>query len=231
MRKKPISEILEASRLLLFENNNETYPYSLGGSAFLIKVEDQIFAVTAKHVLSNNNYFHNDVCIRYNEKSLHFLPFDKIFGFDSRDNEDTDHKDIIFLKVAKTHFDKSIDTGFVIELPKKRSASELICNKLLITGFSRNLSEIDFDKKHMSPARKVLMGYDPKPTQYRGLFSFKYGKNDRKETDLDGLSGAPVFCLNSETRYYRIEGMLIRENYYLAIDAIHSYLTDIMNKI
>lgn len=230
MKKHNFKTILQASRMLMFHNEYEGYEYTIGGSSFLVKVDDLIFAVTAKHVLNNNEYSPNDVLIRYNEESRHFLPFDGIFGVNTADNEDTDHKDIVFLQVAKSHFQSTIDTGFVIELPKKRFLPKLKCDRLLITGFPKEISEIDYDTKNIKTVRQPIMGTSPSPTEYKGLHTFQYELNNANGLNLNGLSGSPVFCINTTDSSYRIEGMLIRRNFYLSIDIISQYMYEILNK-
>jgi hypothetical protein len=230
-RKHDINTILQASRMLFFQNKDKNHEYTIGGSAFLIKVNDFLFAVTAKHVLENNDYSPNDVLIRYNEESRHFLPFDDLFGVNTTDTDDTDHKDILFLKVAKSHFKSEIDTGFVIELPHKRSLPKLDCDQLLITGFPKEISEIDYDIKHIKTGRKPLMATKPNYTEFKGLLTFQYAQNNAEGWDLNGLSGSPVFCLDDKNHSYRIEGMLVRRNFYLSIDIISQYLYEIINKI
>lgn len=230
-KKHDINTILQASRMLMFHNESEDYEYTLGGSSFLVKIEEFLFAVTAKHVLENNHYSPNDVLIRYNEESRHFLPFDDIFGVNTEDIDDTDHKDIVFLKVAKSHFNNDIDTGFIIDLPHKRSLPKLDCEKLLITGFPKDISEIDYNVKHIKTGRKPLMASQPNCTEFKGLLSFQYDQNNAEGWNLNGLSGSPVFCINDSKNAYRIEGMLLRRNYYLSIDIISQYLYEIINKI
>ena len=230
-RKHDVNTILQTSRMLMFHNKDKKYEYTLGGSSFLVKVKDYLFAVTAKHILDNNGYSPDDVLIRYNEESRHFLPFDDLFGINTADSDDTDHKDIVFLKVAKSHFKPNIDTGFVIELPHKRSLPKLECDQLLITGFLKDISDIDYDIKHIKTGRKPLMASKPNRTEFRGLLTFQYAQNNAEGWNLNGLSGSPVFCLNNKNQSYRIEGMLVRRNFYLSIDIISQYLYEIINKI
>lgn len=233
MKKHDLNTILQAGRMLMFHNADKNYPYTIGGSSFLVKVEDLIFAVTAKHVLYNNRHSPdaNEILIRYNEESRYFLPFDEMLGVNTLDSEDTDHKDIIFLKVAKSHFKSTIDTGFVIELPGKRSLPGLKCEQLLITGFPKEISEIDYQSKNIKTVRKPLMATTPSPTKYKGLFTFQYAQDNASGFNLNGLSGSPVFCLNNTKKSYRIEGMLVRRNFYLSIDIINRYLYEILKKI
>ena len=190
-----IYTILQASRILMFDNKNEDYEYTIGGSSFLVKIEEFLFAITAKHVLENNHYSPDDVLIRYNEESRYFLPFEKIFYIDTDDTNDTDHKDVVFLKVAKSLLNAKIDTGFIIKLPHKRSLPRLDCEKLLITGFPKDLSRIDYERKHIKTVRKPLIASNPNFSQYRGLFSFQYEQNTAEDLNFNGLSGSPVFCL------------------------------------
>ena len=227
-KKHDLNTILQASRILMFHNEDNNYEYTFGGSAFLVKVGQTLFAVTAKHILKNIGYSPNDVLIKYNENSRHFLPFDEALGINTNNDEDTDHKDIIFLKVAESHFNPDIDTGFVIELPKKRQLPKLECEQLLITGFPKNISEIDYDLKHIKTVRKPLMATGPSQTEFIGLLTFEYGQNNAEGWDLNGVSGSPVFCLNNTNNSYRIEGMLVRRNYYLSIDVIIQYLYEII---
>ena len=222
--------IMQAGRVLMFHNKCKGHEYTIGGSTFLVKVENLLFAVTAKHVLENNEYHPNDVLIRYNEESRYFLPFDDMFSVDTNDTEDTDHKDIVFLKVAKSHFETTIDTGFVIELPNKRFLPKLECDQLLITGFPKDISEIDYDIKSIKTVRQPIMGTKPSPTAYKGMYTFKYAQNNANGLNLNGLSGSPVFCLNDTDNSYRIEGMLIRRNLYLSIDIISQYLYEISRR-
>ena len=83
--KHDLNTILQASRMVIFHNEVEGFDYTLGGSSFLVKIKNILFAVTAKHVLENNQYSPNDVLIRYNEDSREFLPFDDIFFVKTKD--------------------------------------------------------------------------------------------------------------------------------------------------
>lgn len=231
MKKHYIKEILQSGRLLMFKNDDKNFEYTLGESAFLLKIENELFAVTAKHVLGNNGYKADDVLIKYNDQSREFLPFEAILGADTSDDEDTDHIDVVFLQVSKQKIDTSINTGFVVELPKKKRLPQLECSSLLITGYPKDLSEIDYQNKHIKEVRKPFLGMNPTPSQYKGIVTFKYQNQESIDCSLNGLSGSPVFCLNDNDMSYRIEGMLVRENYYLSIDIIIQYLFEIMKRI
>lgn len=225
-----IKDILTAGRQILFENPNENFPYTLGGSAFLVKINSDIFAVTAKHVLKNNDYSGNEILIRYNDNSRNFIPFDNQFAIPASVSDDNDHNDIIFLHVSKELFNTSIDPGFIIDLPEQYSCPHLSCDYIIITGFPKNSSNIDYDCNHLKMTREPFKGHHLKETQFIGLIEFEYDfPDDFKKVDMNGLSGSPVFCINEKLKKYRIEGMLVRQNYYLKFEIIYKYLLKIVN--
>ena len=100
MKGEKIKHIVTASRQLLFHNHIDGYEYSLGGSSFLVRINNVFYILTAKHVLDKNSYSANDALVRYNDEGRGFLPFDDQATIRTKLIDDTDHMDIVFLRVS-----------------------------------------------------------------------------------------------------------------------------------
>ena len=228
MDREKLKHIVTASRQLLFHNHIDGYDYSLGGSSFLVRINSVFYILTAKHVLDNNSYSANDALVRYNDKGRDLLPFDDQFTITTKLIDDTDHMDIIFLKVSSNLLEKNIDIGFFVDLPLKRELPPLKCDQLLISGFPKDLCQICYKSKTLKHVRKAFTGNNKQLTAYHGIYQFEYQIED--DVSKNGLSGSPVFCLNNKNNSYRIDGVLLRENYYLSFNVIQQYLFEITLK-
>lgn len=60
-------------RPLLFKNDNDDYPYSLGGTCFLFLYENMPYIITAKHCLKKQRYCLLDSSYRSLETDRRYL--------------------------------------------------------------------------------------------------------------------------------------------------------------
>ena len=228
MKGEKIKHIVTASRQLLFHNHIDGYEYSLGGSSFLVRINNVFYILTAKHVLDKKSYSANDALVRYNDEGRDFLPFDDQATIRTKLIDDTDHMDIVFLRVSGNLLKKHIGIGFFIDLPLKRELPALKCDQLLISGFPEDLCPICYDTKVLRHERRAYTGDKKQITDYQGIYQFEYQVEDG--VSKNGMSGSPVFCINKKNNSYRIDGVLLRENYYLSFNVVQQYLYDITTK-
>jgi hypothetical protein len=57
-------EIVTCARPVLFANNSSEFPYSVGGTAFIVKFRGRTYVITAKHVVNLRNFEAAQFCIQ-----------------------------------------------------------------------------------------------------------------------------------------------------------------------
>ena len=94
-------DIAKCARPVLFENASRDYPYSLGGTAFIVKFKERSFVITARHVLNLPSFEPRQFCIQYRPDSRDFLPLSALYLVHGADEDDTDQYDIAVREVDR----------------------------------------------------------------------------------------------------------------------------------
>jgi hypothetical protein len=208
--------ILKCARPVLFQNADQEWPLSVGGTAFLVRFRDRHFVLTAKHVL--RNFELRQFRVQYHPNDNHFVPLTSMYTLrDQRPDEfrgDDDQYDIAVWTTAEQHLTvealreaqpyplRAFD-GLTIYNP---NASYLFC------GYPTEGRKYDPEGRHMRQLAVSGRAEYLERTRYACLHRVRLIL-DHQLTDLDGFSGSPVFQVNHDDKKYSREafaGMLVR---------------------
>lgn len=216
-----VKELGDCVRPIVFENDEfDDYPYTVGGTCFLIEYDRKIFAVTAKHVLKNLNYKPEEVRVPpYVEGMTHFLPICKSYANSIYETEGEDYADIILLEIARDKLHsgwKSRLKPYVYEINSIAPLDFQANPKLLIKGFPKKIpgqNYVDHDEKHMQFKALTITGnYLGESKDSKGCHQFKFDDLTDVVPSSDGMSGSPLFRVsqNNKESIARLAGMYIR---------------------
>ena len=219
--KMKIKELGDCVRPIIFENEEfDEYPYTVGGTCFLIEYDSRMFAVTAKHVLKNLNYKPEEVRVPpYIENMTHFLPICKSYANSIYETDGKDYADIILLEIArdKLHSDwKSRVKPYDYETDSIASLDFSDSPKLLIKGYPKKIPEQNYanhDEKHLQFQALTITGnYLEESKASKGCHLFRFDDLTDIVPSSDGMSGSPLFRVfqNNKESIARLAGMYIK---------------------
>ncbi len=209
----------ENVRPVMFESDDEEFPYWGKGSSFLIANESNIYWVTASHVLENSGGETNQLRVFPSDKSCISLPFNEKYTINREPyGDDEEYKDVFMLRIDQAEFDRFGDTPLVAQditlgvLPAECLTQD--CD-LFIIGYPSERNEIDYDCNKIKRTRVILRA----TYRGKGLSDHCHELNFNSSitlTDYDGLSGSPIFYMQQKRLGNQIEvrpllvGMLLR---------------------
>jgi len=207
--------ITHCARPVLFANDNHEYPYSIGGTAFVIKFEGICFVVTAKHVLNLRSFAPHQSRVQYRPDGRDFLPLGALYLVHGSEEDDTDQYDIAIREVKADILRPDLFGGYepypLLSMDRYTIYSER--GAYLFRGYPMDMREVDFD------SRKIEQGSVTTRAEYVGRTKYASIRELRLLNlcplqSVDGLSGSPVFQVHNEenTKYSReaFAGMIIR---------------------
>lgn len=210
-RTLSVAEILEivstGSRPICFCEKDGEFIWGFG-SSFLLKSNDNVFVITAKHVFENQaaEYHHTRVLMPDTEVALPvtgaFLP-----SFPNHENS-IEVEDFILLEVDTELFCKEsgIDL-YTWDFDRWSFPASMLEEgaQILIAGFPFTEDRYDWDNKKINELLLISIGYMETSSLGNGIYAFD---GDPSEIPFNGLSGAPVFCRRNGYVYF--VGLVIR---------------------
>jgi hypothetical protein len=209
--------ILNCARPVLFANTDPQYPYSIGGSAFVVKFRDRHFAVSAKHVLRAGGFEASQVRVQYRPDSNSFLPLEQVYWLQGEDQDDTDQFDIAIWSMNEAALDLE---AFGEYLPYNLLGIDSVTlyggnSHYLFRGYPEMLRTVNFELGEFQlgsiSARAMYIG--PATSAFTHEIALI---NDGTLVSAEGLSGAPVFQVNNNedglSSTEAFAGVLIRGN-------------------
>jgi hypothetical protein len=208
-----VIDLFECARPLRWHNNDDDYPYSIGGTGFLIRSRKRHFIITAKHCLKNRDMNSLAVEIYYDSGSfnalsyLHLLEGEQrwqdiaVFEFDPKTNSTTDLACVDFL-------DFDYFSGLRGSLGKDAIFA--------FRGYPTDINAPDYEEKTLRCNSYSADGrWDGRWIKPRcGAITLTGKITDHGLTNLDGISGAPVFELRRTAHgiAHRFAGVVIETN-------------------
>ena len=189
-----INEFEQASRPVLFRVKNSEYPYWGKGSSLFVASDQNVYWLTARHVIETQGASAQDLMITPSDDSAITVPFTELMQI-VKDPENQDYRDLYMLKINLEEFWESTNS----ELRAWNINQNFFdCDKLsdgdeiFIQGFPSESRFVDYAVKRIHLTKVVLRGI------YEGRSSEAHCHKLRLETsitlnDLDGLSGGTVF--------------------------------------
>jgi hypothetical protein len=213
---KKLLSILKCARPVLFQNDNEQWPLSLGGTAFVVRFRGRHFVLTAKHVLRDFQF--SQFRVQLHPDSNQFIPLTGMYTLRDKDPDDfgrdEDQFDIAVWTTADEHLVPGVFgnaepydlRGFDALTVFNPNADYLFC------GYPIEGREYDSDRRHMHQTALSGRAQYVRRTPYACLHQVSLVLNDQV-SNLDGFSGSPVFQVNQGEGKYSYEafaGMLVR---------------------
>jgi len=200
---------------VLFYNDDPNYPYSTSGTAFVVEFHRRIFVVTAKHVLRLREFRAEQFRVQYQPERPELIPTRALNSFTVADANDTDQFDVVAWEVDYDQLNAQL---FGNHRPYRLNAIDewtifSEASDYLYRGYPFELRQIDFETGNY--AQDSITGaatYLGRAGDVHCLHRLQF-RNLDGVTDLDGLSGAPVFQTNRIEGKYSAEafaGMLLR---------------------
>jgi hypothetical protein len=197
-----VDDLVQCARPILWENDIEEYPYSIGATCFIFSQNSEFYAATVRHNLSGRNA--DDLLIPYDETWREFLPIEGVFSPSaSKDQSDREYADLVIMKIKAEMANISALSKFQeFDFHSTRNKKPIPENgKLYVAGYPGSLQKADYEERRIKQQRFIFDGnYGGKAESYFSeLINFEelsalpepsYGE------PMDGLSGSPVFFMD-----------------------------------
>jgi hypothetical protein len=211
---KDIPPLYRFYRPILWENDDEYYKYSLGGTANIVRLCGRFFILTANHCLAKDQdgWRLEDARIQYRLQSEAYCVIGRGANLSPKDpnEKDTALCDIRIhrLEGPSCQADPLVDGEF-IDIQSFEESSYLIPR--MLSGFPKQLQEIDYDTREAFGTGLTLQGIDGGPTNDVGCRFFR--SESLKELDSKGFSGGLITTNILGTP--QIEGICVQGGKYL----------------
>lgn len=183
---------------LSFENDDDVFRYTLAGTCFIVRQDDSLYAVTARHCVQkfDNNFVPEEIRVPYFFRSDDWLRFSKM-AYTDPNLGDEQLVDLAVLKVAQEALDQKQAKG-IQAFPILRSRSTCVLStvrkRLVFAGHPFTNNEIDYDRRAISYqccwGKAEYVG----PSEVHGCHKMRLTDVGNIK-DTNGLSGSPVFQL------------------------------------
>ena len=226
--------LLNSSRLVIFENEDENYEYSAYGTAFICTYNDQLYVVTAAHVIKG--YADDAIRVMIHPEGRDFLPYYTRVTLNSPNKEDPDHTDLAVLIIDQS----MVDYNCFLDYPPLTLTDQSFKGKppsggkLIFRGFPGDRSSIDYDKLTIKQQPVILEGDWVGPAQMMEHCHEVKLDDVSRCTTLNGFSGSPVFWIGGTGMYY-FAGVLIKGThssktaYYLDAEVLKQTFQNILH--
>lgn len=207
-----LENLLEAVKPVLYETGNDGTPYSGCGTCFLAFQNKQTYIVTAKHVVNGNPG--ESLMVFPNKDTKFSIPLNACVTIENPDPSDIDYSDIVIYRID--HEALHIESGTIM-----RTVDFSKCDAhwrtrhfesdYLPIGFPVEHRFVDYDNYLVSSTQYLLKGRYIGSSTSQSCHEIEVD-DLRGLTDLNGLSGSPVFCVQKQgsPRAATLCGMLIR---------------------
>jgi hypothetical protein len=211
-------EFEEICSPIFFESENKNYPYWGKGSSFFISSNNSVYWLTARHAIENLKGLIDNLRVFAKEGSKISMPFDEKYTIASNLNEDNEWKDVLMLRVDLEDFDASGDASITaqdIDSGCCPASGLEETQRLFVIGYPAEKSEVNYELDKILTTRAILNAEYCGPSLDAYCHSLKI-LNSSNLSNLDGLSGSPVFILKTEQRenvefiFPLLVGMVIR---------------------
>ena len=181
-----------SSRVVYFANDDEQYPWSMGGTAFLASFGESLFVITAQHVVGARDPQQTFVAKTRGARAG--IPLNRLLRVPIVDEE---HKDIAIFGVQEDVSSIWSVQAFPVDQDSVTRAHDAMAHpqcELMVCGSPREIRGIDYEaprvrEQHANICCRLVRA----PKSYARVGALAY-PDDLPVTSLAGLSGAPVFA-------------------------------------
>ncbi len=112
-----ISDLLDATKPIIYETGVEEYPYALSGTCYPVRYHRNLFVVSAFHCYKNFNIEPEQTLYPRPANPTEFFALDRWFRAHAAESKDDEHYDQIVLRIARTdHSDSEIAQVAALDL-------------------------------------------------------------------------------------------------------------------
>ncbi|MGB6307655.1 MAG: hypothetical protein WBF89_07655 [Steroidobacteraceae bacterium] len=208
-------EIVTCARPVLFANDSPEFPFSVGGTAFIVKFLGWSYVITAKHVVNLRSFEAGQFCIQYRPDAREFLPLGALHLARGANEGDSDQCDIAVREVDDSVVREELYGPYqpysLLQMDRLTIFSER--GAYIYRGYPISMREVDFENHNIEQGAVTTRAEYVGRTPYESIHELRL-LDLGPLPSIDGLSGSPVFQVHNEegTKYSReaFAGMLIR---------------------
>ena len=197
-------DYLNASRRMLFINEDSEFEYSGLGTVFLCYYKGKLYAITAGHV--TEDYTANQAAIMIHPECRKFLTQACQFTLNHSKTDDTSHCDLTVFEIKQNDFCPSefrdcppfnLTDGLIKSKPPSGG-------RIVVRGYPGNQNLIKYEDFEIRAQATIVKGESIDEVIYNSCHQFRIVNypeefnNYPADTVLNGLSGSPVFWFNDE---------------------------------
>jgi hypothetical protein len=193
-RKMKLLDITKCARPVLFQNDSQEFPYSVGGTAFLVMFWGWYYAISARHVLDAGGFAPGQIRIRYRPDGALMLPVGSRFQYQVKDDTDTDQFDVVVWQVDGSVTPDQFGEYFPFDLmsfdvwPIRPAGSPY-----LYRGYPAGSRRINFESREYGLDSVTGEARYIDRAAYRSVHTAELLRLDNRVQRLDGLSGSSIF--------------------------------------
>jgi hypothetical protein len=196
-----LDKIRQCARPVIFATDVAEYPFSIGGTAFLVGFGGNVFIITAKHVV--RSYPPEKLVVYPSDKSNKHIRISNWWNV-CEETGNTECSDIIICKA---------DLGLISKKDRKNSyllalsppnSIEWFDSRFTATfflcGYPHDTNEIDNETLQINTGQVLLPARYVGPSEAVGCYKLR-AENPLNITNFNGLSGSPVFCIQTKNPF------------------------------
>lgn len=210
-----VRDMLKVVRPIVFDNRFEGYEYTTAGSCIVVSARNRIYAVTARHVPHDKNrqYEPSQTMIPYEEGSEAFLPLKESFVISTDENNDTDHKDVVFFEIWQEQLDANIwNPNYCFNLSWNHSVTVTPETKYWVSGYPRELNIDDYETSTLQHQAAHIPGQLVTENRFIAVDEWNLDPANELQS-YQGLSGGGAFSCTSISEgkaNIRLEGIVLK---------------------
>ena len=226
-----VRDVFKTVRPVAYDNKDEDWEYSTCGSCVLVSFRQRIYAVTALHV--PKGYLPSQILIPYEEGSETFLPVKEAFNVTTSEDNDTDHKDILFLEIWQEELDDTLwKKEYCFELASNDSVSTTEQTRYSFSGYPHELNGVDYERCVLFHQAVHISGKISRRDRFIGVDEVQFDSCAELQR-FQGFSGGGAFSITpvgDGLSHVRFEGIILRAScesltgLILQTNAIKSYI-------
>lgn len=178
---------------MCFKNDDPDFQYSCVGSCFVFTYRKRLWAVTAKHVLTNNGFEPNQVHIPVELGAHEFFDLIDVRTFTDYP-DDSDCTDVVLFELGTNRISDLQIVESIYDLDADRAAEVRVGQLVTVYGFPSLCNVVDYDKGMFDHQRRGVIGLLNASEHSTGCREIDLA-DDGGLSDHNGFSGGPVFAI------------------------------------
>lgn len=186
------------ARPLLIETGLKEYPIGLWGTWVLVGYREQLFAVTAAHLVRDNDA--SQLRLLATHGSRYHLPISTAFGVKA--DEPASEVDVMVYPASMLGIDL-VDAGSGRLILAERAGVDdwqrtAFVSQFAVIGYPRERNEVNYEARQISTARLLVPGVYAGPSPGSNSLHTIEVEDPHGLSEFAGFSGGPVFSLQDQ---------------------------------